>query len=628
MLPSSYRPTVFFLSQRCQHSYHIQQIIFKKHGRNGYLVRGTAKAVNTLATPSFHTALDFKDKIALKDRHGQYTYGRLLTASNVLANQFEKKIGDQRQQRIAFLCANDASYILVQWACWLAGNIAVPLSPLHPCNMLEYFVRDSDADLLVTTPEYENIIHEVNLKTGRPFIVLDNSISNQARSTECGVNVDATRSKILGSSDMSNGIISPVTYAADSITDSDVLLNNEKKTDPVKIKLPAKFYRENNAMIVYTSGTTSQPKGVVISHRNLDAQIKSMVSAWGWTSNDAILHTLPLHHIHGIVNALLCPLAVGARCVMLPSFDASEIWKQILGVKLPECERINIYMGVPTMYVKLIDKYMQSLTKNERMVDYVRAVCLQKMRLFVSGSAPLPTQVFDKWEYITGHKILERYGMTETGMILTNSLTADRKPGSVGIPFTGVQVKIVDNNGRTLAEGSSQGTTIVSKQAQNVTGELLVKGSSVFKEYYRKPDKTEEAFTEGWFKTGDHVQYDKDAYKILGRQSVDIIKTGGYKVSAVHVETTLRDYPDIIDVAVVGINDMTWGQKVAAVIETAKGDDLDINKLKEWAKSKLPAYEVPTQFCVVKTIPRNPLGKVNKKDLINVVFPEHNNKTA
>lgn len=585
--------------------------------------------LDTFISPVFRRAFDFKDRIAIKDRHGQYTYGRLLAASEKLAIKFKEKIGEDKQQRIAFLCPNDASYILAQWACWITGNIAVPLSPLHPAAMLEYFVRDSEANLIVTTPEFLNVIQQVLQKTGRALIILDDSLRIQAAASS---GVSDTISKDSNSNTFASGESNPLdgsTLGSDSsvfstanVKNIDLLSDVDIKTDRPYLKLPENFFKNSDALIIYTSGSTGQPKGAVITHKNLDAQIKSLVKAWNWTSNDAILHTLPLHHIHGVVNALLCPLAVGARCVMLPSFDACEIWRQLLGVKLPTSERVNMFMGVPTMYAKLVDKYIQSLTKNERMVDYVRAECSQKFRLFVSGSAPLPSQIFQKWEFITGHKILERYGMTETGMVLTNSLAGDRKPGSVGNPFPGVEVRIVDNKGNVLVEGSSADTKIIAKDVKTLSGELQVRGSNVFKEYYKRPQQTDDAFVDDWFKTGDQALYDDKRYSIQGRQSVDIIKTGGYKVSAIHVETALRDHPDINDVAVLGLNDDTWGQKVAAVVESSKGDELDLVKLKEWAKTKLPPYEVPTVICCVKSIPRNTLGKVNKKDLITVVFPE------
>ncbi|GLH12932.1 Luciferin 4-monooxygenase [Gryllus bimaculatus] len=550
--------------------------------------------------PVFRRAAEYCDRIALRDIHGDYTYRGVFLSSRQFACEIRDNL-DGQQERVAFLCPNDATYVITQWACWMSGQIAVPLSPSHPAPILEYYVTDSDVKLLVTTPEYADIMSEISKKTGRKLLILEEALR-----------VLAMKQTVKPS------FIIPG-YASDFevITDDRELL---------KGGLEPEFYDDNNALILYTSGTTGQPKGVVISHSNLQAQISGMVDAWGWSQKDIILHTLPLHHVHGIVNALMCPLHVGARCVMLPKFESARVWSQLLAVNVAQTERVNVFMAVPTIYMKLIEEYDKIFAKNERMKEYIRATCSQKIRLMVSGSAPLPLPIFNRWEEITGHRILERYGMTETGMILSNPLIGERKPGFVGFPMPEVQVQIArsetDGKSSVLVSGKSTGSILHSKESTK--GELRVKGPGIFREYWRRPKATEKEFTaDGWFRTGDTAEYVDGSYRLLGRTSVDIIKTGGYKVSAVEVETHLLGHPDISDVAVVGLSDITWGQKVAAVVVARDNAEIILSKIREWAKDRMAPYSIPTVLKVVEKLPKNSMGKVNKKQLVNEIFPEN-----
>uniref|UniRef100_A0A8I3WL00 Cadherin 15 n=1 Tax=Callithrix jacchus TaxID=9483 RepID=A0A8I3WL00_CALJA len=330
------------------------------------------------------------------------------------------------------------------------------------------------------------------------------------------------------------------------------------------------------------SRSSSQPR----SH---PLQVTGLVHKWAWTKDDVILHVLPLHHVHGVVNALLCPLWVGATCVMMPEFSPQQVWEKFLSSETPQ---ISVFMAVPTMYAKLMEYHDRHFTQTH-VQDFMRAVCEQKIRLMVSGSAALPLPVLEKWKNITGHTLLERYGMTEIGMALSGPLNpAARVPGSVGTPLPGVQVRIVSENSQkegdahtVHAEGDERGTK-VTPGFEEKDGELLVRGPSVFREYWNKPEETKSAFTgDGWFKTGDTVVFKDGQYWIRGRTSVDIIKTGGYKVSALEVERHLLAHPSITDVAVIGVPDMTWGQRVIAVVTVGEGHSLSHKELKEWARA-------------------------------------------
>ncbi|XP_058530022.1 malonate--CoA ligase ACSF3, mitochondrial isoform X2 [Ochotona princeps] len=453
-------------------------------------------------TPVFTRALLFRDRTALVDQHGRHTYRDLYRRSLQLSQELCRLRGSQdlREERVSFLCSNDASYVVAQWASWMSGGIAVPLYRKHPAAQLEYYIQDSQSSVVVASPEHMELLSPVARKLGIPLLPL------------------------LGS--MHTGI-------AEGTAEEQV---------------QAREWRHRGAMIMYTSGTTGKPKGVLLTHSNLQAMVSGLVRSWAWTRDDVLLHVLPLHHMHGVVNKLLCPLWVGATCVMLPDFSAQQVWEQFLGAETP---KITVFMAVPTIYSKLLDYYDTHFTQ-PHVRDFVRAVCKDSIRLMVSGSAALPIPVLEKWRHVTGHTLLERYGMTEIGMALSNPLAMDgRMPGSVGTPLPGVEVRIVSESpqeGRphaVYAQGDERQTQ-VTPGFEEKEGELLVRGPSVFREYWNKPEETRSAFTlDGWFKTGDTAVFKDGRYWIRGRTSVDILKSGGYKVSALEVERHLLAHPSI-----------------------------------------------------------------------------------
>ncbi|XP_050434360.1 malonate--CoA ligase ACSF3, mitochondrial isoform X2 [Adelges cooleyi] len=549
--------------------------------------------------PIFRLAKQWPNKVAIIDKFGEHTYSSIYNSSIALSKVLEKCMRGETQERVAILCPNNASYVVAQWASWMSGQIVVPLSPSHPASMLEYFLNDSDAQVIVTTSEFESTIQPLTEKLQQKYLIFEDHIS--------------LNYKPLGKTSFENGDEVKLLECQNDVSDE-------------------QFFN-SNAMIIYTSGSTGPPKGVLLSHKNLNAQINSLKDSWGWTNKDVILHALPLHHIHGIVNVLMCSLHSGARCVMLPKFDASDVWTWLLAIEQYYGYRVNMFMGVPTMYVKLIENYEKMFEKNDRMVEYIKAVCSQKIRLMVSGSAPLPSTVFDRWEQITGQKLLERYGMSEIGMALSNPLNGERRPGFVGHPLPGVSVRIV-NDDNVLVEGNSVETKVIDPKAKqkdgSFVGTLQVTGDAVFKGYWRKPEATKNEFTEdGWFKTGDTAEFSDNSYRILGRTSVDIIKTGGYKVSALFIETIMLQNKLIQDIAIVGLPDNTWGQRIAAllVVNNQVSQEMDnkkiIKELKTWAETVLPPYSIPSVIKLVEQIPRNAMGKVDKKSLLTKSFKEY-----
>ncbi|ELU11292.1 hypothetical protein CAPTEDRAFT_160455 [Capitella teleta] len=505
------------------------------------------------------------------DRNGCYTYASLKKHTHSLNRTISEYLNGFSGQRIAYLCPHDATYVVTQNAIWQGKGVAVPLSPKHPTEMLSYFMKDSGAELLIAHADFSPLIQDL-----KPL----------------GIPVHVIRKEeyLPTSAEQNNGI------------------DDDKHED------------KEPAVIVYTSGTTGPPKGVVQTHGSLSAMVQDQVSCWGWTADDVILHVLPLHHVHGIVNTLHVPLTIGATCVMMEKFQVDETWKLLLGDHswtplLPS--PINVFMAVPTVYAMLL----QGAPKN------VRDILKKNFRLMVSGSASLPLPIMQQWEEVSGHRLLERYGMTETGMVLTNPLNGERLPGAVGQPFPSVKVCIADpSHGdavKCLAEGDSDGTTVHSADQDEIKGELLVKGPTVFTEYWGKESATQDAFTDdGWFRTGDTVSYENGVYRIMGRTSVDIIKSAGYKISALDIERHLLAHPRITDCAVVGLDGPVYGQKIAAVIVLNDEDDLELQELNEWLSERTPVYQLPRQLKILDVLPRSLIGKVNKKELVREVFGE------
>lgn len=367
----------------------------------------------------FIRALAFGDRIAIIDRHGRHSYRELFDRSLRLSQEICKLwgcvSGDLQEERVSFLCSNDVSYVVAQWASWMSGGVAVPLYWKHPKAQLEYFIQDSRSSVVVAGQEYVELLSPVAQRLGVPLLPL-----------------------------------TPAVYHGPA-------------EQPREQSVPEKEWPNRGAMIFYTSGTTGKPKGALSTHRNIAAVVTGLVRTWAWTENDVILHVLPLHHVHGVVNKLLCPLWVGATCVMLPEFSAQQVWEKFLNSESP---RINLFMAVPTIYSKLLDYYDRHFTQ-PYVQNFVRAVCEEKIRLMVSGSAALPVPLLEKWKSATGHTLLERYGMTEIGMALSNPLTTARLPGSVGTPLPGVEVRIISESQQKdspyiiHAEGNERETKVV-----------------------------------------------------------------------------------------------------------------------------------------------------------------------
>ena len=477
-------------------------------------------------------ARSHRDAVALRTADGEHSYQELLDRSATLAGVLLEADADLSESRVACLIPAGFDYVSVQWAVWRAGGVAVPLSLSATEPELEYTLTDSQSRCVVTTRELASKVEPLCSRLNLRRLIVEEIGPGEER--------------------------------------------------PLPSVGP-----QRRAMILYTSGTTSTPKGVVTTHASIQAQIESLVEAWRWQPDDTIPLFLPLHHIHGIINIQSCALWIGATIEPFPHFEMTAILDRVAA------GAYSVFMAVPTIYVKLIQT-LESLSEEDRAPI---ATAFGRLRLMISGSAALPASVHEKWTALTGQKLLERYGMTEIGMSLSNPYDGERRPGAVGQPLPSVEVQLKSEEGELIT-------------AEGDPGEIQVRGPVVFRGYWNRPEVTAESFDDGWFRTGDVAVIENGYYRIMGRQSVDIIKSGGYKLSALEIEAALLQHPAIRECAVVGVEDDTWGE---AVLEP--GEELDLQSLREWCRDRLSAYRIPRRLLVVDSLPHNAMGKITKPDV-------------
>ncbi|KAK7389560.1 hypothetical protein VNO78_24705 [Psophocarpus tetragonolobus] len=544
------------------------------------------------------------ESVAIRSDKKSYSYKQLISSAQKISSLLsgsDAQTGNLGGARIGIVAKPSAEFVAGMLGIWLSGGVAVPLAISYPEVELLYVINNSDISAILSTEDHSEIMQSVASKSSSQFFHLPPVLNKSS---------EKSRDK-----HSQNGEIHADRISLDNIGRSS----------------------EDPALILYTSGTTGKPKGVVHTHRSIISQVQTLTKAWEYTSADQFLHCLPLHHIHenifimsilntcdihvhGLFNGLMAPLYAGSTVEFLPKFSVSGVWQKWRdsypnnGSKAEDA--ITVFTGVPTIYARLIQGYHAMNPE----LQAASASAAKNLRLMMCGSSALPLPVMQEWEAITGHRLLERYGMTEFVMALSNPLKGERKPGTVGKPFPGIQVKIVAD------EESRNGNTRM--------GELCVKSPSLFKEYWKLPEVTKESFTDdGFFKTGDAVTTDEDGYYvILGRTNADIIKAGGYKLSALEIESVIIEHPAVSECCVLGLPDKDYGEIVGAIVVPqadvkGKRDQeskpvLSLEELSTWAKDKIAPYKIPTQLIVWDTLPRNAMGKVNKKELKKLLVSE------
>ncbi|HEX6799252.1 MAG TPA: acyl-CoA synthetase [Ktedonobacterales bacterium] len=371
------------------------------------------------------------------------------------------------------------------------------------------------------------------------------------------------------------------------------------------ISTPALPELEAPAILAYTSGTTGRAKGALLSHRNLTANIAAVTSAWHWTDRDRLLLVLPLFHAHGLMVGLHGTLYTGASAVLRRHFDAAKVLDT-----LRDDPAISMFFGVPTMYARLLAEAERRASGDHQ------GGASRPLRLFVSGSAPLSAQVFADFERVFGQRILERYGMTETIMNLTNPYDGERRAGTVGGPFPGQEARVV---GVASGEPGVYRTPL----PPGAIGEIEVRGPNVFGGYWNRPDATAEAFSaDGWFKTGDLGWVSEDGYFTITGRARELIISGGYNVYPREVEDVLAQHPAVAEVAVLGLPDADLGERVVAVVVPRAGQEPPAEDLIAYCRERLASYKKPRRVVFAAGLPRNALGKVQKHLLAARLQPE------
>lgn len=484
-----------------------------------------------------------KEAIEFVDAEGggatiRLSYAELYAEAERWAAAFQQ-MGIVKGDRIAFYLGNRPEFVIAYLAALRAGAIMVPINLRYRRLELRHILNDCTPRFLITEEAQGSILAELS--------------ADDLGSVEQILSVDA--------------------------------LADWFPAAPIDARPPL-VHGEDLALIMYTSGTTGRSKGAMLSHNNVLATVTGLMAAWAWQADDVILLPLPLFHTHGLVVGLHCALASGATVRLRPKFDAEETISVLAG------SGATLFFGVPTLYVRLVDL----IGRMEPKPDF------SSMRLFCSGSAPLAAETHIAFEALTGHRILERYGMTETGMNFSNPYAGERIPGSVGTPLPGVFARIVDEQNRDLPPGRE--------------GELLVRGSNVFDGYWNDPVKSAESFSvdgQGirWFHTGDlAVQDAQTGYvTLLGRRH-ELIISGGFNIYPREIEELLLAYPGIRDAAVIGAPHAEWGEVPLACLVC--GESIDEAALIDWCKTQLASFKVPRQFRYVDELPRNAMGKVQK----------------
>jgi malonyl-CoA/methylmalonyl-CoA synthetase len=485
------------------------------------------------------TALAFLDRDRPERFDHTLSYAKLWGSIHQTAS-YLASLGVRPGDRVALQLPKSLSFITLHFAIMRLGAISLPLNPSYPLHEVHYYLEDAEAKLFFTGPEM---------------------------ATQLEIHRDRLPSGIK---------VVPLEPGAENLLKC---LTDSRALPPLPDDPDA------TVLMMYTSGTTGRPKGAELTHGNLSANLRALHQAWGWQANDTLLHVLPIFHTHGLVVALHGALYAGATTLLLPTFDAEATLNAL------EVHRCSVLMAVPTMHRRLLE------------VPEATSFDLHHVRLITSGSDRLPDELFERFKQTLGHTLLERYGMTETGMNLSNPYHGERRVGSVGLPLPGVEARVVDvDTEKPLPFGE--------------VGEVQIRGAHVFKGYWRQPDKTAAAFTpDGWLRTGDLGLCGEDGYYTLKGRLKDLIISGGYNVYPPEVERVLAQHPAVAAGAVIGCPDVTWGERVVTVIERHAGAVLNEADVVAHCRANLAPYKIPKEVLFLTTLPRNAMGKIEKAKL-------------
>ncbi|XP_034118443.1 malonate--CoA ligase ACSF3, mitochondrial [Drosophila albomicans] len=631
--------------------------------------------------PTFKKAMLYPDEIAVKDFSGEFTHFQLYITAKKLAIQISNFCGSASQSNVAFLCSNNALWIVIQWACWISGQVAVPLEPNQAADELIGQATDCKAKLLIGTPECEEMTQELATKLQTASIVLDHDFVPSSES-----------------------VSSTAMYAKQLVGMKGTLIPEST--------LPNDYYANATAMLLYTPSSANGRNGVLLTHSNIEAQMRCLTASWHLNAGDSMLPIISMQRMHTAIGALL---GVGGNILLQQKFDSHTAWSSLLGINSPTKQRVNIFVAMPIIYKLLIAEYDKMFAQDSRMVEYIINHCRQKTRLMATAFGLLPEAVFHRWREITGQSIYEYYGMLETGLVMgpaldENSNAEDYQPGTLGAPLVGVTARLVNSEGEQLVSCNSAGEIPTEVPLlSTVIGELEICGKHLFSLKSRRSvaAKTEEQQeqqseeqqqpveaqneqqpqtvaspqlifeqdvqqqplatqqqpptliatqeapqqdlqqtttanelqqpclgsqqdlpqqpqqqqavvreeapqlqlrrwpqrsveepkddTEHFLKTGDICAYQNRSFHFLSKSS-DVFNVGGYKIYGSEIKKALISHPSINDVAVLGIPNKMWGHRLGVICILSPDAEVDLEAIKSYCYSQLPAHKRPTVF--------------------------------
>ncbi len=513
---------------------------------------GTMSFLNTFTD----NVRKYPDKVALEfidPPLQRVTYAELDQLVQQTAGYLQS-LGLARGDRLALQLSKSLEFILLHLATIRVGAITLPLNLAYPPDELKYFLEDSGSRLFFALESSRDKIESI--------------LSELPELQEC-VLLDPTKPDKFQ--------LRIANYPSIRGFDTGFATNAQPYSTTVD--------SHDTAVIIYTSGTTGRPKGAEITHGNLISNLQSLYEAWGWRADDVLLHVLPIFHVHGLFVALHGALHAGATTILMREFNAQRT------LELLSSGTCTVFMAVPTIHARLLD------------TPHAKNFNLSRMRLITSGSDRLPDDVFSGFQKTFGYTLLERYGMTETGMNCSNPLDGERRLGSVGLPLPGVEVRIVNpEDDDVLPDGE--------------IGEVQLRGPNIFKGYWKQPDKTSSSFSaDGWFRTGDLGCRAQDGYITLCGRSKDLIISGGLNIYPPEVERVLMEHTAVAACAVIGCPDREWGEKVTAVVVLNETGSVDGEELIRFCRERLAPYKSPKSIVFRNELSRNAMGKVQKAEL-------------
>ncbi|XP_016946351.1 malonate--CoA ligase ACSF3, mitochondrial [Drosophila biarmipes] len=554
---------------------------------------------SNLVVPTFKKAMLYPDEIAVRDITGEYTYFQLYLAAKRLAIQISNICGSASLSNVTYLCSNNALWVAIQWSCWISGQVAVPLETGQAIDQLRRQASSCKTKLLIATPEFEPLAQELSQGLKSATIILDHAFVPTAES-----------------------VSSTSMYAKQLVGTQGVILTEST--------LPSDFYAKAPAMLIYTPNAVNSPKSVLLSHRNIDAQVRCLIGSWRLGPTDCMLPILSMNRMHVALGAVL---NVGGNVILQQKFDGHNAWSALLGINSPSKQRVTLFLAMPIVYKRLIAEYEKMFAKDSRMVEYIVNHCRHKIRLMATAFALLPDSVFYRWREITGQNIYEYYGMMETGLVLghpldephregsstttpstagsssspTSAALNDYRPGTLGAPLKGVTARLISNKGAELITCKNElGGTVDhgliqvediggdASLSQTVIGELQIAGSHLVSSSLASSNQQPEP-DGGFYKTGDICAYQNGHFYFLSKTS-DVFTVGGYKVYGSEIKKVLISHPNINDVAVLGIPNKLWGHRLGVICIVSPDADIDLDAIKTYCYRHLPAHKCPTVF--------------------------------